>query len=148
MSPSKPPREVIDAEVDAGGLLHVGVLLAQAFGGEDQPVLHPRAYLMKCDGAPMPACSTCIRKLAPSAGAGQRWTSCDLDSAGRCYYFASIDVYSDCYAAPEVSTEDAAKSDVEHLDRGQMARDETGLDERHVAGLGGANPNYESETAR
>lgn len=96
MSPSKPPREVIDAEVDAGGLVHVGVFMAHAFSSEPPPVLHPRADLHKCKGGGIAVCTECSRYLAPSADS-QKWLSPEIDDRDICNFFADVVMHEHLY---------------------------------------------------
>jgi hypothetical protein len=90
-----PPQAVIHAAAGVGGLVHVGVFLAQAFK-QSSPSLSPRPDLHKCAGAGLASCSACARQLAPS-GAGQQWTSPQVEH-GVCSVLADVDRYIGLYA--------------------------------------------------
>lgn len=96
MSALAPPRAVIDTAAGTGGLVHVSVLLAQAFGPVP-PALLPRTDLHKCAGAGLASCSACARQLAP-AGPGQQWTSPQV-AHGVCSVLADVDRYLGLYTA-------------------------------------------------
>lgn len=100
MSAMAPPRAVIATAAGAGGLVHVSVFLAQAFG-QAPPQLSPRPDLHKCAGGGLASCSGCARKLAPEA-VGQQWTSPQVEH-GVCSILAEVDRYLGLYTATSSS---------------------------------------------
>lgn len=97
MSPACPPREVIDTAAGTGGLVHVGVFLAQALSQATGPTLEARPDLHKCAGAGLPGCATCVRLAAP-AGAGQQWCKPRI-ADGACANHASVERYRSLYTS-------------------------------------------------
>lgn len=71
--------------------------------------LSPREDLFKCLGRDLAACSTCTRKLAPEAGAGQNWIK-SLSTGETCCEYADVGRFAWLYS-PYLSINPEEKSD-------------------------------------
>jgi hypothetical protein len=71
--------------------------------------LSARADLFKCAGRDLSACSTCTRKLAPDAGAGQRWIE-RLSTGETCGDHADVDRFASLYSAQPACPTDCGVS--------------------------------------
>jgi len=61
-----------------------------------------RADLAKCDGAEIPSCDRCTRKLAPVAPK-QSWANPITNRAGECILFADVEKFGELYGIGKVA---------------------------------------------
>lgn len=81
-------------------------------------ILHPRADLLKCAGAGLPACALCTRGLVPAAEANQRWVEAATDAS--CGYFADVAMYGHAYVPMSEEMQAALEEDRQLRDLGRL----------------------------